>query len=140
MRRVIAVAAALAAATALAGCSADKVDEAQDNTAVVEDVVDIVDQPGSVDGYVGALDDSEVTRCESQDGQLRVEGTLTNPEAAAQDYRIYVSAMAGSDTRGLVQHDVVDVSPGATSEWSVDLDLSDADLTCVLRVERFPTS
>lgn len=140
MRRVIAVAAALAVATALAGCSSDEGDDREVSEPVESDVVEIIDQPGSVDGYVGALDDSELTVCEQQGDALHVEGTVTNPESDAQDYRIYVSAMDGNETRGLVQVDVPDVASGGTANWSTDFDLSDSELTCVLRVERFATS
>lgn len=139
MRRVMVVA-TLVVATALAGCNSETAEDSTPSVPAQEDVLDIVDQPGSVEGYAGALEDSQVTTCETQDGRLVVEGTVTNPLDSAQDYRIYVSAMAGSDTRGLVQHDVTDVGPGSTADWAVTIDLSDPGLACVLRVERFPSS
>ncbi|MPV51391.1 MULTISPECIES: hypothetical protein [unclassified Pseudactinotalea] len=112
--------------------SPDSADGAKPDT-----VVDLEEQPGSQEGYVGALGDAELATCATRDGALEVTGDVTNPQKEAQSYRIYVSAMQGSDTRGLTQVDVSAVGPGETASWEARLDLTDDDLTCVLRVERF---
>lgn len=93
---------------------------------------------GSVEDYVGALEDVEVETCSAGGGGLDVAGTVTNPVSDTQDYRIYVSAMSPHDTEGLVQVDIPDVSGDDTVEWRTHLELPHEDLECVLRVERFP--
>lgn len=133
------VAAALVTAAMLTGCSGGDGDEAEKGNAPSEKVIEIQDQPGSVEGYAGALEDSEVTSCEQRDGSLHVAGTVTNPEADTQDYRIYVSALDRDDTVGLVQLDVTGVDGGATADWSTDIAYGGDGLRCVLRVERFPS-
>lgn len=125
----------LVAATTVVGCSSDS--DTEEVAETQEKVTDIQDQPGSVDGYVGASKDAKVETCDLQGGSLRVEGTVKNPESDAQDYRLYVSALENSDTVGLVQVDVTDVAPGKSVEWSTDIDYKADDLECVLRVERF---
>ncbi|GAA4919922.1 hypothetical protein GCM10025790_14900 [Nesterenkonia rhizosphaerae] len=95
------------------------------------------DQPGSVEDYEGARDDAEVGACESHDGVLQVEGTVTNPESDDQDYRVYVSAMDGNETMGIIQVDITGVAGGDAAEWRTEFPLSGVDLDCVLRVERF---
>lgn len=102
-----------------------------------ETVTDVPDIQGSVDDYVGALQDASLETCESVGGVLVVDGTVTNPVDEAQQYRIYVSAMAGQDTRGVVQVDTLPVDGGQTVDWSTEIELSDTGLTCLLRVERF---
>lgn len=133
LRSMVIAPAALLAAAALVGCTGgdqpNEVDEAP------EKVIEVQDQPGSVEGYVGASDDAEVTSCDMQDGALRVTGTVTNPEAAPQEYRIYVSALDAGDTVGLVQVDVPEVADSET--WSTEIPYDGTDLECVLRVERF---
>ena len=125
--------AALLAAVALVGCTGgDQPDEVEGSR---EKVIDVQDQPGSVEGYVGASDDAELTSCNMEDGALRVSGTVSNPESEPQDYRIYVSALESADTVGLVQVDVPDVSDSET--WSTEIAYDGHDLECVLRVERF---
>lgn len=104
------------------------------------DVVEITDQPGSVDGYVGARDDVVIDRCERNGDAWGVEGTVTNPTSDLQDYRIYVSLLDGDDTVGLVQVDLVGVEGGGERTWSQEIEISGDDLACVLRVERFTPS
>lgn len=102
--------------------------------------IDIVDTPGSLPDFVGALTDSEVTSFERVDGAWVAEGTVTNPTDSTVIYRIYASAMGdgGSTTRGTVQVDVPDVGAGETAGWSATFPLQDEGLTLVLRVERGP--
>ena len=161
-RRAAALSAVALTATLLVGCSADEPGEdptATDTVAATSEptatdtpeveapeepaasapdsVIDIVVPPGTADdGFVGAADDVEVTRCEAADG-WQVEGTVTNPEGSAQSYRIYVSLLDGTETSGLVQVDVTGVPSGETQEWATSVALSAADLSCVVRVERF---
>ncbi|WP_430591969.1 hypothetical protein [Humidisolicoccus flavus] len=135
--RVLIAATTFVAAIALAGCADTDFPRPQpSNTAAT---VDVTDQPGSVEGYVGALDDAAITLCAVEDGVLRVEGTVTNPVAEPQDYRIYVSALVGTETTGLVQVDITDVSDGATQPWATQIESVADGAECVLRVERFAT-
>ena len=98
---------------------------------------DVRQQPGTLDdGYVGALADVALVSCDSADGATHAAGTVTNPEASAQTYRIYVAVMVGVDTLGLSQVDVPSVAVGATSEWTADLQVGADGAQCVLRVER----
>ncbi|MGO3148395.1 MAG: hypothetical protein ACTIJ6_12060 [Leucobacter sp.] len=127
----------LVAATTLVGCTSDEQPDSPETAN--EKVVEIQDQPGSVEGYVGALEDAKVTICEMQNDVLHVAGTVQNPETDPQDYRIYVSALEGKDTVGLVQVDVLDVGGEISADWSTDIPYISEDLECVLRVERFAT-
>lgn len=102
--------------------------------------VDITDQQGSVEGFVGAIDDAEITRCESADGSWRGEGTVVNSTDSVQNYRLYVAFNKNSDTKGLVQVDIDSVAAGATAEWRAEAPLAFDDLRCVIRVERFSPS
>ena len=139
----IAAAAAIVAAAALVACNGNGDDaeetggEAQGSE---EKVIEMPDQPGSVEDYEGALEDADLETCESQDGALQVAGSVANSESEDQDYRIYVSAMDGNDTQGIVQVDVEGVAGGESAEWDTEIDLSGEDLDCVLRVERFPSN
>lgn len=126
----------LGAALAVTGCTSDEARPEPTGT-IVSDVTDITDQPGSEEGYVGALGDAAVKRCERDGGDWIAAGTVTNPTDDAQSYRLYVSAMADDDTRGLVQVDVPPVDAGGTAQWNATFALPDDDMTCVLRVERF---
>ncbi|WBL19806.1 MULTISPECIES: hypothetical protein [Citricoccus] len=137
--RILTVAVAAAAATTLVACSGgDDVNDAAANTDAGEQkVIEMPDQPGSVEGYVGAADDAELVTCDPQGSALEVEGTVTNPESDDQDYRVYISAMEGGETMGIVQVDVSNVATGETAEWSTEMALTGDDLECVLRVERF---
>lgn len=120
----------------LAGC-VNNAEPAPTQTTADAAVTEITDQPGTTDGYVGARDDVEIEACEKDGESWVARGTVVNPTDAAQDYRIYVSWLDGSDTRGLVQVDVDAVAAGASGEWSASAALPDDDLECVLRVERF---
>ncbi|MFT4051269.1 MAG: hypothetical protein QM677_03355 [Microbacterium sp.] len=102
-----------------------------------EDVSEITDQPGSVEGYVGALGDAEVVTCAREGGDWVVAGTVTNPLDEVQSYRIYVTVRDDDDTRGIIQVDVPDVEGEASAEWTASFPLDDESLECVLRVERF---
>lgn len=99
--------------------------------------VEIADQQGSAEGFVGALEDSEIVRCESANGGWVSEGTVTNPEDSVQSYRIYVAFNKNRDTHGLVQVDLDSVAAGSSESWEVAAPVEGVDLSCVLRVERF---
>lgn len=103
----------------------------------VESHVDVSDPQGSVPGFVGALDDATVERCEADANGWTAEGTVTNPTDLAQDYRIYVAFNQNRDTHGLVQVDLSAVAPGAVEHWSAHAPIDGGALSCVLRVERF---
>lgn len=99
---------------------------------------DVTDTPGSGEGLVGALADTQQQTCELDGEAWTVAGTVTNPTDAAADYRIYVSLLAaGGDTRALKQVDVPAVAAAATSDWTVSIPTAEEGLTCVLRVERY---
>lgn len=135
---LVAATAALLAAV-LVACSNDADGPSDDGGTADEKVIDMPDQPGSVEGYEGAAEDAELQTCESDGQALHVDGTVNNPESEMQDYRIYVSAMDGTETMGIVQVDVPGVPVGESAEWSTELALSSDTLDCVLRVERFPS-
>lgn len=138
--RLIGAGAALCAVLALAACTGTD-EPSPTPTAAPTDVTDITDQPGSVDGWVGALEDAETKTCARDGADWVASGTVTNPLDEAQSYRLYVSAMFGGDTRGLIQVDVPDVAGGASAPWRAAFPLEGDEFTCVLRVERFaPTS
>lgn len=124
------------AALALTACGSTE-DDAQSSEAANQKVIEIADQPGSVEDYVGAAEDAEIDTCAAGGDGLDVAGTVTNPESDTHDYRLYVSAMTDGDTVGLVQVDVADVAGGETAEWASQMDLVQEDINCVLRVERF---
>lgn len=126
------------ASVALAACGSSD-DEGPQGSEDQDDqkVIEVSDQPGSVEDYVGAKEDAEVETCDASSDGLEVAGTITNPESDAQDYRIFVSAMSAGDTAGLVQVVVANVAGGETAEWETQMDLTQEDLDCVLRVERF---
>ncbi len=101
-------------------------------------ITEITDAPGSGEGLVGALSDTQVTTCELGDGQWDVAGTVTNSSDAAASYRIYVSLLnTAGDTRSLTQVNVEPIDAGAEAEWSAVVPLDEKDLNCVLRVERY---
>lgn len=135
--RIAAAAAAIVAAAALVACNGNDEDPEGMVHGSEQKVIEMPDQPGSVEDYEGALEDADLETCESQDGALQVPGTVTNPESEELDYRIYVSAMDGNGTQGIVQVDVTGVAGGDPAEWSTKINLSNEDLDCVLRVERF---
>ncbi|MBG6055050.1 hypothetical protein IWX81_001461 [Salinibacterium sp. CAN_S4] len=140
---LIATSAAIAIAIALTGCTDNASPTPTPTPTASADptpgITDIIDTPGSGEGLEGALSDSEVTTCELADGSWTVDGTLTNSSAVAANYRLYVSLLAGDgDTRALTQVNVDGVEPTQSSPWSTQIAVSDADLSCVLRVERYP--
>lgn len=124
------------AALALTACGSAE-DDAQSSEAENQKVIEIADQPGSVEDYAGAVEDAELDTCAADGDGLDIAGTVTNPESDTEDYRLYVSAMTDGDTVGLVQVDVADVAGGETAEWESQMDLAQEDIDCVLRVERF---
>jgi hypothetical protein len=95
------------------------------------------DRPGAQKGYAGAAKDAEVKSCKASSGTLRVKGAVSNPKTKRQHYRIYVSAMDGKVTRGVVQVDVRSVPGGGSEDWKASARLTGKDIRCVLRVERF---
>ena len=137
-QRNLAAAAVLAACLALTACGSSEAETPEGAAEGDDKVIEITDQPGSIDDYVGALEDVELETC-ATGGSLGVAGTVTNPESEAQNYRIFVSAMSADDTVGLVQVNVDDVAGGETAQWDTQMDLNQEDLDCVLRVERFPS-
>ncbi|MET0296460.1 MAG: hypothetical protein ABW024_03600 [Microbacterium sp.] len=144
--RSLALAAALLiAGGALAGCTGGDPEPTPTSTATdaaaEPGVTDITDAPGSGEGLTGALADTTTDTCEKSGDGWSVVGTVTNSSDAAADYRIYVSLLNGAnDTRGLQQVNVTAVEPGATNDWESSIAVADDDLTCVLRVERYPAA
>jgi len=134
---ILAVAAALTLSACTGAAGPDGTSAAPTPTATQTDMSQITDQPGSQEGYVGALEDATVTSCERDGADWVAQGTVTNPIDEVQNYRLYVSALSDDDTRGIVQVDVPDVDGGATAEWKASFPLDDEKLECVLRVERF---
>lgn len=122
---------------ALAACSGDSDDSTSNAKPVDESYVDVTDQQGSVEDFVGANEDATTNSCEATKSTWVSEGTVTNPEKDAQSYRLYVAFNRGKDTQGLVQVDVKSVEPGKTAEWTAEAPLKGEGLKCVLRVERF---
>lgn len=98
---------------------------------------DVKDPQGSVEGFVGAMKDVDLERCETDGDRLAVAGVVTNPTDSPQHYRIYVSAMESGDARGIVQVDLAEVAAGATESWETFFELDDTGLDCLMRVERF---
>lgn len=101
------------------------------------DYVEITDQQGSIEGFVGAIDGAVVERCESDGSSWKAAGTVTNPESVPQSYRLYVAFNENRDTHGLVQVDVEDVAGGASQSWETEAPIDGERLSCILRVERF---
>lgn len=101
-------------------------------------VVDITDTPGSLEEFVGAVEDAKPTRCEATTTGWVSEGEVTNSSDSDQNYRLYVSFMNRKDTRGLVQVDLESVPPGESSTWTAEAEIAGDAIDCVLRVERYP--
>lgn len=141
--RLVAPAAALLAALALTSCGGGAAAPAAPSTqeTAVEpyagSYIETTNQPGEIDGFVGALADAEVTRCEQAADGWVAAGTVANPEPTPQSYRLFVAFNEGQDSRGLVQVDVEGVASGATEKWQVETPLTAEKLSCVLRVERY---
>lgn len=141
-RTAAAIAAAALIATFAVGCTAapaadPKPSASPTETSAPPQVTDITDAPGTGEGLVGALADSTLDSCEPGDAGWTVTGTVTNPTQGEADYRIYVSLLAGEETRALSQVDADDVAAGATADWSADIAAEGENLSCVLRVERY---
>lgn len=134
--RLMGATAALVAVLALAACTGNG-NVTPTPTSAPTDVTDVTDQPGSVDGWVGALEDADIATCARQGDEWVAAGTVTNPVDDAQSYRLYVSLIDGSETRGLIQVDVPDVAAGASGDWKAAFPLPGDNFKCVLRVERF---
>ncbi len=141
---LIATAAVIVVAVTLTGCTNDAAPKptpsaTATDTAKTPGITDITDTPGSGAGLEGALSDSKVTTCELASGAWNVAGTLTNSSAVAVNYRLYVSLLAADgDTRALVQVNVDGVEPTQASPWKTQIAVADENLSCVLRVERYP--
>lgn len=101
-----------------------------------EAVIDIVNQPGSGE-FEGGVADAAVRKCARTKGRWSATGTITNPNNASVDYRIYVSFLdPGGETLALLETGVNDLGPNATADWSTGFSSDASDLRCVLRVER----
>jgi hypothetical protein len=141
--RLVAAAAVIAIGITLTGCTNDASPKPTPTPTATADptpgITDITDTPGSGEGLEGALADSEVTTCALGDDSWSVEGTLTNSSTVTANYRLYVSLLASDgETRALTQVNVDGVEPTKSSQWSTQIAVADADLSCVLRVERYP--
>ena len=123
-------------ALSLAACAGEAASGGADVTAE-KSFVDISDPQGSVEGFVGALEDAEVDRCEATADGWIAGGTVANPTDAVQSYRLYVALNTNRDTHGLVQVNLDDVPGGAGENWEVEAPVRGDNLSCVLRVERF---
>jgi hypothetical protein len=133
---------ALIAAGALAGCTApqepDPTPTPTSTDATDPGVTDITDAPGTGENLVGALADATTDSCELDGDAWVATGSVTNPTDGNVNYRIYVSLLNGeNDTRGLQQVNVDAVGAGASADWESRIEITDEDLTCVLRVERY---
>ena len=123
-------------ALSLAACTGEAASGDADVTAE-KSFVDITDHQGSVEGFVGALDDAEVGRCEATTDGWIAGGTVANPTDSVQSYRLYVAFNHNRETPGLVQIDLDEVPGGANEDWEAQAPVSGNNFTCVLRVERF---
>lgn len=125
-------------ALSLASCAGEPAGgDAGDKTQANESFVDVTDQQGTIEGFVGASDDAEVTRCEADGNGWVSEGSVTNPTDEEQSYRVYVAFNKNRDTKGLVQVDVESVEAGRAADWKAEAPVNAEKLDCVLRVERF---
>jgi hypothetical protein len=146
---ILAVAAAAVLAVGLAGCTGGagstptKTPKATSTAKAVAKpgLTETTHAPGSGENLVGAVADTKVTSCAQKGDGWTVAGTATNPTDAAVDYRIYISLLDKSnDTRALVETDLDGVAAKASQDWSKDIAVTDKNLTCVLRVERYETA
>lgn len=99
-------------------------------------IIEIITQPGTETGFVGALKDVTVKDCVASESGAKFSGTVTNPEATPQSYRIYVSVLNGKETLAIKEIDTNNVKPSETVEWSGSVATTVNGATCVLRVER----
>ncbi|MFA7498832.1 MAG: hypothetical protein WCY76_09100 [Leucobacter sp.] len=124
-------------ALSLASCAGGAAGGSADAPDLERSLVDIADQPGSVDGFAGALEDVVVETCEAQGAGWFASGTVTNPTDTAQSYRLYVAFSENRDTIGLVQVDVPEVAAGESATWDAEAQVAGEGIDCALRVERF---
>lgn len=134
---------ALALALTIAGCAGDSPSETTSLGGGVPDpadpVISVEIDPGTAEGFEGALADVTDHQCEPHGGAWHTSGTVTNPTDDPATYRIYTSFLSGgNDAVGVLQTDVGPVDPGESEEWEGTLNLSAGNLSCVLRVERTP--
>jgi hypothetical protein len=99
-------------------------------------VTHVTHAPGTTKGYVGAVKDVELTSCSADTAPARFAGSVTNPTATTQSYRIYVSLQSEHATVGVKEVDIGHLGAHATQDWSGSLPVGKAGTTCVLRVER----
>lgn len=127
-------------ALSLASCAGGAANEAASGETApptADSYVNVTDQQGSVEGFVGASDDAEITLCETDDNQSSAEGTVTNPTDVNQSYRLYIAFSEGRDTKDLVQVDIESVEPGEALTWDAQVPVNIKDVQCSARVERF---
>ncbi len=108
------------------------------DTTPTQAVSNVSIQPGqSTDKFVGAAADVTTDVCKADGAGWKASGTVKNSSGAAANYRIYVALnrKGSTDTRALLQVDK-SVANGKTVPWEVDVAVSDADLVCIMRVER----
>jgi len=103
---------------------------------VVEPVIDVTTQPGSVPSFVGALKDVSGQTCTAGADGVTASGTVTNPTTKPQDYRIYISVLNSNQTLGVTEVDISALAPGASQQWSGVVAVQMTEPKCVLRVER----
>lgn len=101
---------------------------------------DIATLPGSTAGAVVAPDDNTGTRCASDGDRRAVSGTITNPDTATHDYRVYVSLIDDATVVQVGEVDLPGVRAGRSVAWAMTLPDDGADVSCLLRVERAPAS
>jgi hypothetical protein len=122
----------------LASCSGD--DDVDGDVAVSVPppaVVEVDVNPGTSEGYEGALEDVSDLACEQRGETWEVEGIVTNSSPSTASYRIYVSMLDGDRfTRGLLQVNVDSLDSGESTEWAGEIAVSEPELDCILRVER----
>jgi hypothetical protein len=132
--------AGLAVTMVLASCSSDDVDD--DDVAVSvppSAVVEVDVNPGTSEGFEGALEDVSDLVCEQRGEIWEAEGIVTNSSSSTASYRIYISLLDGDRfTRGLLQVDVDSLDADESTEWAGEIALTEPDLDCILRVERTP--
>ena len=108
------------------------------DTTPTQAVSNVSIQPGqSTDKFVGAAADVTTNVCKADGAGWKASGTVKNSSGAAANYRIYVALnrKGSTDTRALLQVDK-SVANGKTEPWEVDAAVIDADLICIMRVER----
>jgi hypothetical protein len=108
------------------------------DTAPTEALSNVSIQPGqSTDKFVGAASDVTTDVCKPDGAGWTASGKVKNSSGAAANYRIYVALnrKGSTDTRALLQVDK-SVADGKTEPWEVKAAVTDADLICIMRVER----